>query len=89
MASVPEQQNGHDCGLWVLAQIMAVMWGVDQTSMTDAEMPQFCCWLHDNMESLPYGPVAPCAPAKEESTLLDLNKTVLELVDLDKAMDLN
>ncbi|EJT98415.1 hypothetical protein DACRYDRAFT_110858 [Dacryopinax primogenitus] len=88
-ALVLEQQNGHDCGLWVLAQIMAVMQGVDQTSMTDAEMPQFCHWLHDNMESLSYAPVAPHAPAKEESVLLDSNETMLELVDSDKAMDLN
>ncbi|KIN98611.1 hypothetical protein M404DRAFT_157308, partial [Pisolithus tinctorius Marx 270] len=41
----PLQSNGYDCGLWVLAQVAAVLRGCDVTNLREADMHDFRRYL--------------------------------------------
>ncbi|KIM60890.1 hypothetical protein SCLCIDRAFT_123223, partial [Scleroderma citrinum Foug A] len=47
------QFNGYDCGLWVLAQITAVLHGYDITNLREGDMPEFCHYLQSLVLSIP------------------------------------
>ena len=49
----PLQFNGYDCGLWVLAQITAVLRGYDITNLREGDMPEFCHYLQSLVLSIP------------------------------------
>ena len=42
----PIQTNNHDCGLWVLATIAAVLRGFDVTGLAERHMLWFRGYLH-------------------------------------------
>ena len=48
----PLQSNGYDCGLWVLAQIMAVLRGYDITNLHEGDMPEFRRYLQSLVLSI-------------------------------------
>ena len=37
----PRQSNAHDCSIWVLAQIAAILRGYDVTSIKEDDIPHF------------------------------------------------
>jgi hypothetical protein len=47
------QTNGHDCGVWVLASVAAVLRGFDVTGFSEADMPWFRQFLLYHILSLP------------------------------------
>jgi len=49
----PLQSNGYDCGLWVLAQIAAVLRGYDITNMREDNMHSFRRYLQSLVLSIP------------------------------------
>ncbi|KZP30810.1 hypothetical protein FIBSPDRAFT_1038058 [Athelia psychrophila] len=46
------QTNNHDCGIWVLASIAAVLKGFHTTGLTETDMPGFRRWLHNVVLSM-------------------------------------
>ncbi|KIN94838.1 hypothetical protein M404DRAFT_50303, partial [Pisolithus tinctorius Marx 270] len=49
----PLQSNGYDCGLWVLAQVAAVLRGYDITNLHEGNMIAFCHYLQSLILSIP------------------------------------
>ena len=49
----PIQSNGHDCGLWVLVQMMAILRGFDVTGLHENNMSMFCYYLRDLISRIP------------------------------------
>jgi len=49
----PLQSNGYDCGLWVLAQIAAVLRGYDITNLCEGDMRGFRHYLQSVILSIP------------------------------------
>ncbi|KIO06303.1 hypothetical protein M404DRAFT_46349, partial [Pisolithus tinctorius Marx 270] len=41
----PLQSNGYNCGLWVLAQVTAVLQGCNVMNLCKADMHDFRCYL--------------------------------------------
>jgi len=49
----PIQSNGHDCGLWVLAQMAAILRGFDITGLHENNMPMFRYYLQVLIARIP------------------------------------
>jgi len=47
------QTNGYDCGLWVLAQVAAVLRGYDITNLREEDMGGFRQYLQSLILSIP------------------------------------
>ncbi|KAF9231589.1 hypothetical protein BU15DRAFT_90869 [Melanogaster broomeanus] len=52
-STLPLQTNGHDCGIWVLATIAAVLRGYDATGLKETDMPAFRHYLRALVLSIP------------------------------------
>ncbi|KAG6369442.1 hypothetical protein JVT61DRAFT_14860 [Boletus reticuloceps] len=52
---LPRQSNGYDCGVWVLAQIAAVLRGAHVTNLTENDMPAFRRHLYILIRRMPLG----------------------------------
>jgi Ulp1 family protease len=51
--SLPVQTNGHDCGVWVLATVAAVIHGFDSTGLKEVEIADFRRYLYHLVLALP------------------------------------
>lgn len=49
----PVQSNNYDCGLWVLAQMTAVLRGFEITGLYENDMPAFRHYLHVLIAHIP------------------------------------
>jgi len=49
----PIQSNGYDCGLWILAQMAAVLRGFDVTALQENDMPTFRRYLRVLVARIP------------------------------------
>ncbi|KIM52698.1 hypothetical protein SCLCIDRAFT_32448 [Scleroderma citrinum Foug A] len=52
-SAYPIVTNGYDCGLWVLAQVAAVLWGRDITNLREEDMGKFRRYLQSLILSIP------------------------------------
>lgn len=50
----PRQSNGHDCGLWVLSVMGAMLRGYADTSLSEAEMGHVRRVFADHILTLPF-----------------------------------
>jgi Ulp1 family protease len=48
-----QQTNGHDCGLWVLCTLAAVMRGFAGAEVYEGDMPTVCTLFADLIRTLP------------------------------------
>ena len=50
---VPLQHNGYDCGVWVVAQILAILRGFDVVRLSERDISRFRAFLFTQCTSPP------------------------------------
>lgn len=53
VTQVIRQSNGYDCGVWVIAQIMALMRGREATGLVEQDIEAVRRWIYHNLVTLP------------------------------------